>query len=83
MSNAVWHGYRDHQPGTIELEAEARAPDTLFVTVADDGEGMSPHPDAGGRGLGLSLIGYLAEGFEVGRRNPHGTTVRMRFPLSA
>jgi anti-sigma regulatory factor (Ser/Thr protein kinase) len=82
VGNAVAHGYRVHEPGTIELRAELLVPDTLLVVVIDDGDGMSPNPGSSGLGLGLPLMGSLPAGLELERRDPHGTTVRMRFSLT-
>jgi anti-sigma regulatory factor (Ser/Thr protein kinase) len=81
VGNAVRHAYRVHEPGTIELRAELLVPDTLRVAVNDDGDGMSPHPDSPGLGLGLSLIGSVTTDLEIARHEPHGTSVRMRFCL--
>ncbi len=82
VANAVGHAYRDRVPGSIELRAEILVPDTLLVTVSDDGAGMKLDPSNGGLGLGLSLIGSLSSGFEIRPRRPHGTTVRMQFPVT-
>jgi stage II sporulation protein AB (anti-sigma F factor) len=82
VGNAVAHGYRVHEPGTIELRAELLVPDTLLVVVIDDGDGMSPNAGSSGLGLGLPLMGSLPASLELERRDPHGTTVRMRFSLT-
>ena len=82
VGNAVAHAYRSREPGTIELRAEPLGPDTLLVVVLDDGDGMSPDPGSRGLGLGLALMGWLAWSLEIERHDPHGTTVRMRFPLT-
>jgi anti-sigma regulatory factor (Ser/Thr protein kinase) len=83
IGNAVLHAYRTREPGTIELRAELLVPDTLLVVIIDDGDGMSPHPETPGLGLGLPLMASLPAGLEIERHNPHGTTVRMRFSLAA
>src|SRR6266480_4384003 len=82
VGNAVIHAYREHEPGTNDLRAELLVPDTLLVVVTDDGDGMSPHPEYPGLGLGLPLMGSLPTGLEIERHDPHGTTVRMRFSLT-
>jgi anti-sigma regulatory factor (Ser/Thr protein kinase) len=82
VANAVEHGFRGIQPGEIELRLELLVPDTLLVSVTDDGIGMSPDPDAHGLGLGLALIGRLSSGFEVRPNADHGTQVRMHFQLA-
>ncbi len=83
VGNAVGHAYRDTEPGSIEVTAEVLVPDTLRVTVSDDGDGMLLDPLSGGLGLGLSLIGSLSSRLEIQHRRPHGTRVRMHFPLPA
>jgi anti-sigma regulatory factor (Ser/Thr protein kinase) len=82
MANAIEHGYRGREPGVIELRLEILVPDTLVVSVTDDGVGMSPDPAAHGLGMGLALIGRLTSGFEVLPKEGHGTRVRMRFQLA-
>jgi len=83
MANAVEHGFRGREPGVIELRLELLVPDTLVVSVTDDGIGMSPDPAGHGLGFGLALIGRLSSGFDVSPRDGHGTRVRMRFRLAA
>jgi anti-sigma regulatory factor (Ser/Thr protein kinase) len=82
MTNAVEHAYRGRDRGVIELCLEVLVPNTLVVSVNDDGNGMSPDPDGAGLGMGLALIGRLTSGFEVMPRENHGTRVRMRFQLA-
>lgn len=82
VGNAVGHAYRRGEQGSIELMAELLVPDTLRVTVTDDGDGMKLDPLSGGLGLGLSLIGTLSSRLEIRSRRPHGTSVRMHFPLA-
>jgi anti-sigma regulatory factor (Ser/Thr protein kinase) len=81
MTNAVEHAYRGTDRGVIELCLEILVPNTLVVSVNDDGTGMGPDPDGAGLGMGLALIGRLTSGFEVLPRQDHGTRVRMRFQL--
>jgi serine/threonine-protein kinase RsbW len=82
VGNAVLHAFRDRAPGTIELRASVLVPDTLVVSVADDGDGMSPRADSPGLGFGLPLVAELCDRFEVQRNEPHGTRVAMRFSLA-
>jgi anti-sigma regulatory factor (Ser/Thr protein kinase) len=81
VGNAVIHAFRAREPGTIELRADLLVPDTLRVTVADDGDGMRPNPESPGLGMGLPLVGELANALEIGPHEPHGTRVAMRFSL--
>ena len=83
VSNAVTHAFECPEHGSIEVMAEVLVPDTLRVTVTDDGAGMQPDPGSDGLGLGLSLIGLVSSGFEIRAARPHGTSVRMNFPLAA
>jgi two-component sensor histidine kinase len=82
VANAVAHAYRSSPRGSIEVMAEVLVPDVLRITVTDDGDGMALDPGSGGLGLGLSLIGSLSSGLEIKPRRPHGTSVRMHFPLA-
>jgi anti-sigma regulatory factor (Ser/Thr protein kinase) len=79
VANAVEHAFRDRNGGTIYLRFETLVPDTLAVTVADDGIGFAPDPDHDGLGLGLSLIGRLASEVAVSEREPYGAAVTMHF----
>jgi anti-sigma regulatory factor (Ser/Thr protein kinase) len=82
VANAVEHGFRGSGEGTIVVRIETLVPDTLAVTVSDDGVGISPNPDRTGLGLGLALIGKLSNELEIRSTPPHGTRVHMRFPLT-
>jgi serine/threonine-protein kinase RsbW len=82
-TNVVVHAYREQQPGSIALTAEAED-EHLVLHVVDEGEGLTPRADSPGMGLGLPLIARLTERFEVlpgpeGR----GTELCMCFSLAA
>ena len=78
-SNVVFHAYRDREPKPFTVRAVAEA-DMLIVTISDRGSGMRPNPDSAGLGLGLSIIGNVAESVEFDSTDA-GLTVRMRFAL--
>ena len=65
VTNAVVHAYRDReQPGLVHVSASLDD-DGLEVAVDDDGLGMRPRVDSPGVGLGLPLMGDLADRVEV------------------
>jgi anti-sigma regulatory factor (Ser/Thr protein kinase) len=83
VSNAVIHGFLGREPGVIEIDARVLVPETLAITVADDGDGMHPRLGSPGLGLGLPLIGELTTELRIGPRAPRGTRVEMRFGLDS
>jgi serine/threonine-protein kinase RsbW/stage II sporulation protein AB (anti-sigma F factor) len=83
VTNVVVHGYRnDPQPGTIEIVA-AWSEEELRVTVCDTGEGCTPRLDSPGLGMGLPIISQVTDGFELRKREPRGTELRMCFRIPA
>jgi serine/threonine-protein kinase RsbW len=78
VSNAVLHAYRGAK-GMIAICAELAADGRLLVTVVDRGVGMKPDPDHGGMGLGLPLIGLVADSVEVSSRGAAGVELQMHF----
>jgi serine/threonine-protein kinase RsbW len=79
VTNCVVHGYRG-RPGDVDLEAR-RSGDHVVLQVADHGTGMKPRLDSPGLGLGLPLVGRIAERVEVSAPAGGGTLVSMRFSL--
>jgi serine/threonine-protein kinase RsbW len=79
VGNALIHGYRDGASGDVVITGEVED-GQLAVTVADEGVGMSPHPDAPGLGLGLPLIGRVADSVEI-ERPGRGTKLVLRFRI--
>ena len=80
VTNAVVHAYRDREvPGRVHVSASL-ADEGVNVAVDDDGLGMRPRGASPGVGLGLPLMGDLADHFEVSSRGP-GTRVAAFFNL--
>jgi anti-sigma regulatory factor (Ser/Thr protein kinase) len=82
-TNAVVHGYREAEPGTLALAAET-VDGEMHLEVIDDGSGLVPRPDSPGLGLGLPVIARVTDRFEVcpGPRG-HGTRLFMAFRVAA
>jgi anti-sigma regulatory factor (Ser/Thr protein kinase) len=80
-SNVVFHAYRDieRRPFTVTAGVEGSE---LIVTVTDRGSGMRPNPDSAGLGLGLSIIGNVADAVEFDSVDGGGLRVIMRFGLA-
>ena len=79
VGNAIIHGYRGDSSGPVTIDARLEA-DALLIAVADEGVGMSPHPEWAGPGLGLPLIGRFSTSLDI-ERPPRGTRLVMRFAL--
>ena len=82
VSNAVMHAYigRD-EPGEVRVDAWIDE-GALQVTVCDDGVGMAPRLDSPGLGLGLALMGQVADRLRLEDSSPPpGVCVRMTFAL--
>jgi anti-sigma regulatory factor (Ser/Thr protein kinase) len=78
-SNAVQHAYPPLPPGLLFVDA-AVSDGKLLVRVCDCGHGMRPRADRPGLGIGLSLMGRLADGLEIApNRTVGGTRVSATF----
>jgi two-component sensor histidine kinase len=82
VGNAVLHAFPEGTSGTVWLSVET-TPQTIVLTVSDDGVGMRPNPFGRGLGFGLPLIAQLAEEVEIMAREGGGTVLRMRFQAAA
>ena len=80
VTNAVLHAYREQeQPGRVHVSASIDD-QGVAVAVDDDGLGMHSRRDSPGVGLGLPLMGDLADRVEVTSRGP-GTHLSAFFAL--
>ena len=78
-TNVVMHAYRDAAaPGPLAVDAY-RDDGAFFVVVCDEGTGLSPRTDSPGLGLGLGLIGRLAQRLEISSHDPVGAKLTMIF----
>lgn len=69
VTNAVVHAFRTQDlPGTVTVAVDVRLGQLVEVVVRDDGMGMSLRGDSPGLGLGLGLIGMVADAVE--QRSP-------------
>jgi serine/threonine-protein kinase RsbW/stage II sporulation protein AB (anti-sigma F factor) len=80
-SNVIFHAYRDRDRLPFTVAAEV-VDERLIVTVADRGSGMKPNPESSGLGLGLSIIGNVADSVEFDSTSD-GLSVTMRFRLES
>lgn len=84
VTNAVVHAFRSRdRPGTVTVSVDVRVGEAAEVVVRDDGMGMSRRSDSPGLGLGLALIGSVAD--QVEHRSPPdgaGFEIRMCFRLT-
>jgi serine/threonine-protein kinase RsbW len=80
VTNCVVHGYRDRPGGEVAIEAH-RSGASLHLSIADSGGGMAPRLDSPGLGLGLPLVGRVAERVDITAPAGGGTLVRMDFNL--
>jgi anti-sigma regulatory factor (Ser/Thr protein kinase) len=84
-NNVVLHAYpaeAEERPLEVEMRRDG---DSLEVVVRDRGEGIRPRSDTTPESLklGLSLIGSLANSFELRSDRGHGTELAFRLPLDA
>jgi serine/threonine-protein kinase RsbW len=85
VTNAVLHGYRAADPGTVTVDLDIEPDARVVLKVADDGQGMSPRDDSPGLGLGLAVIQRVAATMDVrpAAGGGGGTEVCMTFDLTA
>jgi serine/threonine-protein kinase RsbW len=85
MVNAVVHGNRYNSRKKVHLKV-IRTPESLTVVVGDEGDGFDPtavpDPLAGenllrGSGRGVMLMQAFMDEFQISKRSPQGTEVKM------
>ena len=81
LQNALEHAFPNGKGGTIGVELD-RNDGRLSVVVWDDGVGMSPEAESGGR-LGLQIVRSLVQemGGAVDITSETGTRVELKIPL--
>jgi anti-sigma regulatory factor (Ser/Thr protein kinase) len=79
VGNVVRHAYPGEGTGRVEVEAQLEE-SSIVVSVSDGGRGMGSHVDRSRNGMGLPVIGRLADGVTVVSDNG-GTRLSMRFEL--
>ena len=81
VSNVIVHAYRGRAtPGVLDLTLAA-CDDAIRVAIRDFGVGLVPREDSPGLGLGLGVIGRLADRVEIKAPRDGGTELRMVFAL--
>ncbi len=85
MVNAVVHGNRYNSRKKVHLRV-VRTADLLSIVVGDEGDGFDPNavpdPLAGenllrGSGRGVMLMQSFMDEFQISKREPQGTEVKM------
>ena len=85
MVNAVVHGNRYNARKKVHLKV-IRTPESLTVVIGDEGDGFDPtavpDPVAGenllrGSGRGVMLMQAFMDEFQISKRSPQGTEVKM------
>lgn len=80
VGNVVRHAYPGQGSGRVEIEAQLDD-SSIVVSVSDGGSGMTAKPGREHNGMGLPVIGRLADGVTV-VSDEGGTRLSMRFELS-
>ncbi len=80
VTNCVVHGYRERPGGEVAMEIRSLGRN-LLLSIADRGGGMAPRPDSPGLGMGLPLVGRIADQVDITTSAGGGTLVSMSFDL--
>jgi anti-sigma regulatory factor (Ser/Thr protein kinase) len=79
VANVVRHAYGESH-GRLELDARVTDQDEVLIVVSDHGRGLAARTQSPRTGLGLPVIGRVANGVTIAS-DAHGTSVTMRFGL--
>jgi anti-sigma regulatory factor (Ser/Thr protein kinase) len=79
-TNVVRHAYGERQGGMEVIVRPTR--DRIEIEVADHGDGLTGPGDGGGPGLGLALIGAVAESVRMDHAPGRGARLTMAFPCA-
>jgi anti-sigma regulatory factor (Ser/Thr protein kinase) len=77
-TNVVRHAYEAGAPGPVEVTIRPEE-DVVSVVVADRGRGIGTSSDFSGPGLGLPLIGAIADEVDLQPQPGGGSRVAMTF----
>lgn len=80
VGNVVRHAYPGEGTGRVEVEAQLEE-SKIVVSVSDGGTGMTARAGRKRNGMGLPVIGRLADGVTVVSDNG-GTRLSMRFEFA-
>jgi serine/threonine-protein kinase RsbW len=84
LTNVVMHAYAGRDPGDMIVRAWLDDDEHFNVEVLDEGHGLIPRADSPGLGLGLGLMGQMADDLRISNREGRpGTTVFLRFSLTS
>ncbi len=78
--NVVRHAYAGRPVGPLDIEV-AFDETEVVVTVRDQGVGLSPTWQESATGMGIPMMGALADDLSFGAGAGAGHHVRMAFPL--
>jgi serine/threonine-protein kinase RsbW len=81
VGNCVLHAYVDREPGPIVVLAR-EIDGYLVITVADCGGGIRPRLDSPGLGIGLPIVGRIADDVRI-ESDDGGTAIAISFAVGS